>query len=1155
MIKPWYNAAKDNLRPVQPARGTHTEFSSENVKNGRGAPRTMAGSAGCMCAVRALSVCLLAAAQAYLLFVASSRSDTVRFGEARYEPKHSQMMLPQLPMLSEGRFSRAGAWQTRLVLPGRKRGLRGRNGEGTAVLTVALISNNREASLRRLCDSLLAADYSSLGRFFDRVDIIFNLEASSDDGIVAYARGFHWPHGAKLVRKRAMQGGLILAVSESWFPSSPEDYGCLLEDDIEVSPHYFQFTSEIMLALQREPDPRVIGISLYSPRRTETTNPTKAFDSSALISELMGPGYRESPYMMQTPCSWGAVYFPNHWEEFVKYLQLRFDLMGTGAGSPHDVQIPRSRTNGWSGSWKKFHFELLYLKGQYLVYPNFEGQHSLSTNHMEKGEHIKAGDVAHKRQDFTVPLLANGAALTMLRSLNVSQLPVLNLFGEPWLREAQLEEKLRRAATDASLSNDRPRHQQPSLLAVGEELVTGDKLVSATSGGRGKQGSRSVEVYYAMVQNDGQFVIYRDAIMKGGVVSSPAQPVWSTKTLYDEVEGIGYRLSLVPTGSLKLEQVGATNGEVLGMLWFSPPDPIARPAGTGSYLAQLESDGNLAVYWANPCLTLVWEVGTAGRARRRGDPSMLSVGEELWNVPGDRLISLDDDNLKNGEMYHAAVQGDGNFVVYDRSKRDADSMPTAVWSTNTHTESSGSVGYRMVLSSTGSLRLEQMSKSSGEVLDLMWSSPSDPDTRRPGTGTYHAQLESDGNLAVYWADPCLALVWQSIRNKPHASRCRRRRCDRAEVSDHASCSQFPTAVPSLLQDASTFTLLISTHSRFELLSRQLSYYSASPVISTIVVTWHHMTIQPPPNAQIRGTLIRFESPSSDSLNNRFQPLLHITTAAVLVLDDDIKLHLQDVHNMFLAWKENKRNLVGVSPRWVDAQATPAFASRATAPQDLVYGYRSEDDTANPHEGYSLMLTRAMMMHRDYLRLYTCGGTSEGLNLTVSNRFDQLRSLILSIVEAEFNCEDIGMNFIVNAAMDTALSHGQQAAPLFVRPLHKIGDFGKMGHTGLHQKKSHVATRSDCVNQMNRALWRVTGRNLPVQTKLVDTVANRQNKSLAALSVRQYYGLTSRLHKDCFATVYDGTSDEACSWRVPRRIDYAGTYFTTKLCGNMSHCGV
>jgi alpha-1,4-N-acetylglucosaminyltransferase EXTL2 len=368
-------------------------------------------------------------------------------------------------------------------------------------------------------------------------------------------------------------------------------------------------------------------------------------------------------------------------------------------------------------------------------------------------------------------------------------------------------------------------------------------------------------------------------------------------------------------------------------------------------------------------------------------------------------------------------------------------------------------------------------------------------------------------------------------------------------------------VPSLLKDTSTFTLLISTHSRFQLLSEQLSYYSASPVISTIVVTWHHMQSLPLPDAQIRGTHIRFESPSTDSLNNRFLPLLHINTEAVLVLDDDIKLHLQDVYNMFVAWKQNKRNLVGVSPRWVDVSATDsswaggssATPRVSTAPHDLIYLYQSED-SPNPHRGYSLMLTRAMMMHRDYMRLYTCGGESEGLGLEVPRKFDQLRSLILETVETESNCEDIGMNFIVNAAMDSANASERTAAPLFVQPLHKIGDFGKMGDTGLHQKKSHVATRTTCLNQMNRAFWQATGRNLPFQTKIVDAIVNRTDGRFTDLVSRQYPGLTTRLHHDCLAIAGEGEGGDegngdgegegggACSWQMPRRTDHWASFF-------------
>ena len=240
----------------------------------------------------------------------------------------------------------------------------------------------------------------------------------------------------------------------------------------------------------------------------------------------------------------------------------------------------------------------------------------------------------------------------------------------------------------------------------------------------------------------------------------------------------------------------------------------------------------------------------------------------------------------------------------------------AVWSTNTFMGDVRGFVYRMSLAATGSLRFEQAHKRDRNGASaLLWFSPPDPIPRAPGTGTYIARLESDGNLAVYWKDPCLTLVWQSNSTSPPFSGC----LQETTMDRSSGCHGFPWAVPMLLQETSTFTLLISTHSRFDILAEQLAYYSASPMIAVIVVTWHHMEIPPPPTTRIHGTMIRFEDPTTDSLNNRFKPLPYVTTEAVLVLDDDIKLHLQDIHNLFVVWQENKRNLVGVSPRWVDVK--------------------------------------------------------------------------------------------------------------------------------------------------------------------------------------------------------------------------------------------
>ena len=226
---------------------------------------------------------------------------------SRPPPQHYQETSPS----SSASFSSSAPPGSSIHLPSRPGG----NASIAPTLTVALISNNREASLRRLCDSLLAAQYDVVQQYFTQVNLVFNLEASSSKSIMAYARAFEWPHGTKTLRKRTRVGGLIVAVSESWYPASDLDYGCLLEDDIEVSPRYFEWITKVLTALQKTPDPRVVGISLYSPRLTETTNPKRPFDSTQLVASMLrSRGYadvaEETPYMLQTPCSWGAVYFP-----------------------------------------------------------------------------------------------------------------------------------------------------------------------------------------------------------------------------------------------------------------------------------------------------------------------------------------------------------------------------------------------------------------------------------------------------------------------------------------------------------------------------------------------------------------------------------------------------------------------------------------------------------------------------------------------------------------------------------------------------------------------------------------------------------------------------------------------------------------------------
>ncbi|XP_004515514.1 uncharacterized protein [Cicer arietinum] len=292
-------------------------------------------------------------------------------------------------------------------------------------LTISIITQNRVNSLSRLLKSLSNAYY--LG---DEVPITFNMDSKVDESTIKLVGSFNWPHGPKTLRRRIIQGGLIRAVSESWYPSSDNDFGLLLEDDIEVSPYYYLWIKYALMSYHYDPQvslPELSSISLYTPRIVEVVKERPKWNATQFFKQI----HPNTPYLHQLPCSWGAVFFPKHWREFYVYMNMRF----TENAKENPVQIPKSRTNGWQASWKKFLIDMMYLRGYVSLYPNFPQQASFSTNHMEPGAHISAKDnvVKHNKQDFEVPLLKDDFRnfLPGMKMPSASKLPSLNLFNQP----------------------------------------------------------------------------------------------------------------------------------------------------------------------------------------------------------------------------------------------------------------------------------------------------------------------------------------------------------------------------------------------------------------------------------------------------------------------------------------------------------------------------------------------------------------------------------------------------------------------------------------------------------------------------------------------------------------------------------------------------
>jgi hypothetical protein len=184
--------------------------------------------------------------------------------------------------------------------------------------------------------------------------------------------------------------------------------------------------------------PQLFGISLYQQKNIELKpQGRRPFDARSLFRDHHLP-HPNTPYLSQIPCSWGAVYFPEHWREFHEYLAVRFSEYSVNIDQ--DI-VPDVRSNRWTKSWKKYFIELVYLRGYAMLYPNFADFVSLSTNHLEVGSHVRNRPSAEKKELFILPLmrLPDGTNLSTLSSgiLDLpnetlppwQSLPILNLTG------------------------------------------------------------------------------------------------------------------------------------------------------------------------------------------------------------------------------------------------------------------------------------------------------------------------------------------------------------------------------------------------------------------------------------------------------------------------------------------------------------------------------------------------------------------------------------------------------------------------------------------------------------------------------------------------------------------------------------------------------
>lgn len=236
---------------------------------------------------------------------------------------------------------------------------------------IIVIAYNRPDSILRLFKSLSAAHY--LQKDVPLIISIDYQESENHDRVIEIATNFEWPFGEKKIiahqknlglKKHVLSCGNLVADYESII---------MLEDDIFVSPYFYEYASDALCFYQDSNE--IAGISLYCHKKNFVAN---------LPFELIPDS--NDVFFLQIASSWGQAWTKKQWFDFRDWMSI----------ADHDLDCLPSNVKNWpESSWLKHFIRYLILKNKYFVYPT----KSLSTNFGDSGTHN-----LNKNVEYQVPL-------------------------------------------------------------------------------------------------------------------------------------------------------------------------------------------------------------------------------------------------------------------------------------------------------------------------------------------------------------------------------------------------------------------------------------------------------------------------------------------------------------------------------------------------------------------------------------------------------------------------------------------------------------------------------------------------------------------------------------------------------------------------------
>jgi hypothetical protein len=238
-------------------------------------------------------------------------------------------------------------------------------------IPIVIVAYNRTETLLRLLSSIDNAIIP------ENTTLIISIDGGGDALVREIANNYIWRFGEKIIKAHKQNLGLRNHIIECGDLALKYDGIILLEDDLYVSPFFYNYVIETSNFFNR--DEAISGISLYTHNYCETAQlPFRPISTSKDV------------FFLQLASSWGQFWSNSHWSSFKEWIGENEDKL-----NKPDKLVPQAIQDWPNSSWKKLYIRYMINKNKYFVYPYL----SLTTNFGDYGAH-HSGD-----NHFQVPIL------------------------------------------------------------------------------------------------------------------------------------------------------------------------------------------------------------------------------------------------------------------------------------------------------------------------------------------------------------------------------------------------------------------------------------------------------------------------------------------------------------------------------------------------------------------------------------------------------------------------------------------------------------------------------------------------------------------------------------------------------------------------------